>query len=97
MASSLLTRMLLGPRLIHSSRPQILTSFFNKSSFPSQAVPAYTTQKARTTGWAHFSMASSSIRTQASYSTVSIPTDDPVVQSKVLSLIEDYHKQKKRH
>ncbi|KAI9126514.1 hypothetical protein K1719_002110 [Acacia pycnantha] len=27
-------------------------------------------------------MASSSIRTQASYSTVSVPTDDPVVQSK---------------
>ncbi|KAI9078085.1 hypothetical protein K1719_040010 [Acacia pycnantha] len=40
-----------------------------KSSFPSQAIPAYTTQKARTTGWAHFAMASSSIRTQASYST----------------------------
>ncbi|KAK4285670.1 hypothetical protein QN277_002338 [Acacia crassicarpa] len=79
MASSLLTRMLLGPRFIHSSRPQILTSFFNKSSFPSQAVPAYTAQKARTTGWAHFVMASSSIRTRASYSTVSIPTDDPVV------------------
>ncbi|KAF7824369.1 thiosulfate/3-mercaptopyruvate sulfurtransferase 1, mitochondrial-like [Senna tora] len=79
MASSLLTRMLLGPRFLHSSGPQILTSFFNKSSFCSQAAPVYTAQKTKTTSWAPFVVASSSMGTRSFYSTQSVYTNEPVV------------------
>ncbi|KAH1210961.1 Thiosulfate/3-mercaptopyruvate sulfurtransferase 1, mitochondrial [Glycine max] len=85
MASTLLTKMLLGHRLIHPSsflthQPQILSSLFSKRLFCIRAVPvsASTSQNIKTTGWAPC-MASSSVGRRATYSTQSVSTNEPVV------------------
>ncbi|KAK7243828.1 hypothetical protein RIF29_38640 [Crotalaria pallida] len=84
MASSILTKTFLGHRLIHSSsffltqKPQILSSFFTKRPFCRRAVPSYTAQNTKTTGWAPF-MASSGVGAGATYSTKSTSTNEPVV------------------
>ncbi|CAI8595466.1 unnamed protein product [Vicia faba] len=83
MASSLLTKILLSPRAIHTSslfthHPPILSSFFNKQVFSIRAVSTFTSQNTRLTGWAPC-MASSVVSRRATYSTRSAPTNEPVV------------------
>ncbi|KAI5440729.1 thiosulfate/3-mercaptopyruvate sulfurtransferase 2 isoform X1 [Lathyrus oleraceus] len=78
MASSLLTKILLAPRSIHTSSlfthyPPILSSFFNKQLFSTRAVPT-----TKLTGWAPC-MASSIVSRRATYSTRSAHTNEPVV------------------
>ncbi|KAK0598391.1 hypothetical protein LWI29_034211 [Acer saccharum] len=83
MASSLLTRTLLGHRLIPSSfslshKPQIFTSLFIKRQFHSQ--PGLTHIANRTSSCqATRVMASSVPGTKAGYSTLSVPTSEPIV------------------
>ncbi|KAJ7948969.1 Sulfurtransferase [Quillaja saponaria] len=82
MASSLLTRTLLGPRLIQSSfsltqKPKILTSLFNKRPAHLGPHPSYTAY--RKYSWVPCVMASSLIGTRADFSTVSVSTNEPVV------------------
>ncbi|XP_057450584.1 thiosulfate/3-mercaptopyruvate sulfurtransferase 2-like [Lotus japonicus] len=83
MASTLLSKMLLGPRLVHSSsflthQPRVLSSLFTKRVYCVRAVPAYTTQNSKTTRWASC-MASSIVGRRATYSTQSVSTNEPVV------------------
>ncbi|CAI8606790.1 unnamed protein product [Vicia faba] len=56
MASSLLTKILLSPRTIHTSslfthHPPILSSFFNKQVFSIRVVSTFTAQNTRLTDW----------------------------------------------
>ncbi|KAB2048855.1 hypothetical protein ES319_A13G138300v1 [Gossypium barbadense] len=82
MASSLLSRTLLGHRLIRfsSSLPQnplIFSNLFNKREFRVQAESYHTTYKA--SGQPSRLMASAAIETRSNYSTQSLSTNDPVV------------------
>ncbi|XP_058722811.1 thiosulfate/3-mercaptopyruvate sulfurtransferase 2-like isoform X2 [Vicia villosa] len=81
MASSLLTKILLSPRSIHTSslfthHPPILSSLFNVFSI--RAVSTFTSQNTKLTSWAPC-MASSVVSRRATYSTRSAPTNEPVV------------------
>ncbi|GAU48895.1 hypothetical protein TSUD_98860 [Trifolium subterraneum] len=86
MASSLFTKILLGPRSIHTSSsffthhpPPILSSFIaTKRLFSIRAVPTSTAQNTRSTCWSPC-MASSIVSRRATYSTRSAPTNEPVV------------------
>ncbi|XP_004488787.1 thiosulfate/3-mercaptopyruvate sulfurtransferase 1, mitochondrial isoform X2 [Cicer arietinum] len=78
MASSFLTKILLGPRSIITHHPPILSSFFSKRLFSIQTVPTSTAQNTKLTGWAPC-MASSIVGRRAAYSTRSAPTNEPVV------------------
>ncbi|KAK7311104.1 hypothetical protein RJT34_09011 [Clitoria ternatea] len=85
MASTLLTKMLLGHRLVHPSsllthQRRICSSLFTKRPCCIQVVPVpvYTAQNIKTTVWAPC-MASSSIGRRATYSTQSVSTNEPVV------------------
>ncbi|WJX72994.1 threonyl-tRNA synthetase [Trifolium repens] len=83
MASSLFTKILLGPRSIHTSsflthHPPILSSFITKRLFSVRAVPNSTAQNTKSTCWSPC-MASSVVSRRATYSTRSAPTNEPVV------------------
>ncbi|XP_019455759.1 PREDICTED: thiosulfate/3-mercaptopyruvate sulfurtransferase 1, mitochondrial-like isoform X2 [Lupinus angustifolius] len=83
MASTIFTKTQLGHRFIHSFssltlKPHFFSSFFNKQLFCTRAVPAYTAQSTKRTGWAPH-MASSIVGTRATYSTKSASTNEPVV------------------
>ncbi|KAA3452522.1 thiosulfate/3-mercaptopyruvate sulfurtransferase 1, mitochondrial isoform X2 [Gossypium australe] len=82
MASSLLSRTLLGHRLIRFSsslphNPLIFSSLFNKGEFRVQAESYHTTYKA--SGQPSRLMASAAIETRSNFSTQSLSTNDPVV------------------
>ncbi|KAL5744852.1 hypothetical protein ACOSP7_027730 [Xanthoceras sorbifolium] len=82
MASTLFTRTLVGHRLIASSslshKPQILTSLFNKRPFHSQPGLSHIGYRASSCQ-APRVMASSLTGTRVDYSTLSVPTNEPVV------------------
>ncbi|KAL5543735.1 hypothetical protein UlMin_007519 [Ulmus minor] len=85
MASSLLTRSLLGGhRLFNSAispiqnqKPRFFTSLFNKTLFHLKANPAYTAHK--TSYWNPRVMSSSAAGARSDFSTKSVTVNDPVV------------------
>ncbi|KAL2331043.1 hypothetical protein Fmac_018624 [Flemingia macrophylla] len=85
MASTLFTKMLFSHRLVHPSpflthQPRILFSLFTKRLFCIQAVrvPSHTARNIKTISWAPC-MASSTAGRTATYSTQSVPPNEPVV------------------
>ncbi|EEF48771.1 thiosulfate sulfertansferase, putative [Ricinus communis] len=82
MAAAAFTRTLLGHRFIHCSQSlslkiQTFPSLFNKRPFYIRADPVHTSH--RTSGWVPRVIASTMVGTKASYSTQSLPANEPVV------------------